>query len=99
MKKLLIALVILTSLAGYSVLHAAELYGIVTDKNANPVVIQMRLKDANGAQVGAPVTTAKDGAYSFKDIKPMSYIVTVGEKDQWMIFVGPGSTRRDFNLK
>jgi hypothetical protein len=99
MKKLLMALVILTGVAGYSVLHAAELYGIVTDKNAKPVVIQVILKDAKGVQVGAPVTTAEDGAYSFKDIKPMSYIVTVGDKNQWMIFVGPGGTRRDFSLK
>jgi hypothetical protein len=99
MKRLLMALIILTGVAGYSVLHAADLYGIVTDKNANPVVIQVLLKDANGVQVGEPVTTANDGAYSFKDIKPMSYIVTVGDKNQWTIFVGPGNTRRDFSLK
>jgi len=99
MKKLLMALVILAGVAGYSVLHAAELYGIVTDKNTKPVVIEVTLKDAKGVQVGAPVTTSKDGAYSFKDIKPMSYIVTVGGNDQWSIFVGPGSTRRDFTLK
>ena len=99
MKKLLMVLVILTGVAGYSVLHAAELYGIVTDKNTKPVVIEVTLKDAKGVQVGAPVTTTKDGSYSFKDIKPMSYIVTVGGNNQWSIFVGPGSTRRDFTLK
>ncbi len=62
-------------------------------------MVQVILKDAQGVQVGTPVTTAQDGAYSFKDIKPMSYIVTVGEQNQWTIFVGPGSTRRDFSLK
>jgi hypothetical protein len=99
MKKLLMALTILTGITWYSVLHAAELSGIVTDKNGKPVVIQVILKDAKGVQVDAPVTTAKDGTYSFKDIKPMSYIVTVGDKNQWKIFVGPGVTRKDFNLK
>jgi hypothetical protein len=99
MKKLLMTLVILTGVAGYSELHAAELYGIVTDRNAHPLVTQVILMDANGVQVGAPVTTTKDGGYSFKDIKPMSYIVKVGDENQWKIFVGPGSTRRDFNLK
>jgi hypothetical protein len=99
MKRLLMALVVLIGTTGYSVLHAAELYGIVTDKNARPLVVQVTLKDAQGVQVGSPVTTTKDGAYAFKEIKPMSYIVTVGEQDQWTIFVGPGSTRRDFSLK
>lgn len=99
MKKLLIALIIFAGVVGSSVLHAAELYGIVTDKNAKPVVTGVTLKDVNGNQVGAPVTTTKDGAYSFKDIKPMSYIVTMGGNNQWSIFVGPGSTRRDFTLK
>ena len=99
MKKLLMALVIFAGVTGYSVLHAAELYGIVTDKNTKPVVIQVTLKDAKGVQVGEPVTTTKDGAYSFKDIKPMSYVVTAGGNNQWPIFVGPGSTRKDFTLK
>lgn len=99
MKRLLMALVLLMAVTGYSVTHAAELYGIVTDKNARPQVVQVILKDAQGVQVGTPVTTAQDGAYSFKDIKPMSYIVTVGEQNQWTIFVGPGITRRDFSLK
>lgn len=99
MKKLLLALVLFTGVNGNSVLHAAELYGIVTDKNTKPVVAEVTLKDAKGVQVGAPVTTTKDGAYSFKAIKPMSYIVTVGGDNQWSIFVGPGSTRRDFTLK
>jgi hypothetical protein len=99
MKKLLMALVIFTGITGFSVLHAAELNGIVTDKNGKSVVIQVILKDAKGVQVGTPVTTAKDGTYSFKDIKPMSYIVTVGDKNQWKIFVGPGVTRKDFRLK
>ena len=99
MKKLLMVLVIFAGVTGYSVLHAAELHGIVTDKNTKPVVVQVTLKDAKGVQVGEPVTTTKDGAYSFKAIKPMSYIVTVGSNNQWSIFVGPGSTRKDFTLK
>ena len=99
MKKLLMALVILAGVTGYSVLQAAELFGIVTDKNTKPVVIQVTLKDAKGVQVGEPVTTTKDGAYSFKDIKPMSYVVTVGSNNQWPICVGPGSTRKDLALK
>lgn len=99
MKKLLLALVIFAGITGSSVLHAAELHGIVTDKNTKPVVTEVTLKDAKGVQVGEPVTTSKEGAYSFKDIKPMSYTVTVGGNNQWSIFVGPGSTRRDFTLK
>ncbi len=99
MKRLLITFVLLTGIAGFSVLHAAELSGIVTDKNGKPVVIQVILKDVNGVQVGAPITTGKDGSYAFMEIKPMSYIVTVGDKNQWKIFVGPGVTRKDFNLK
>jgi hypothetical protein len=99
MKKTLMVLVMLTGIAGFSVLHAAELSGIVTDKNEKPMVIKVILKDAKGVQVGTPTTTAKDGTYSFKDIKPMSYIVTVGDNNQWKIFVGPGVTRRDFRLK
>ncbi len=98
MKRLLVALVIITGVAGFSVLYAAELSGLVTDKNGKPVVIQLTLKDANGVQVGVPVTTSKDGTYSFRDIKPMFYTVTVGDKNQWKIFVGPGVTRRDFKL-
>ena len=78
-------------MTGFSVLHAAELYGIVTDKNGRPLVIQVILKDAKGVQVGAPVTTAKDGTYSFKDIKPMSYIVTVGEQEPVDDLCGAGA--------
>jgi hypothetical protein len=99
MKKILIMLVIIMGVLSFSVLHAADLYGIVTDKAGKPVVIKVVIKDAKGTQVGEPVTTGKDGSYSFKDIKPGSYSVIVGEKNEWKIFVGPGETRRDFSLK
>jgi hypothetical protein len=99
MKKLSMALVIVMGITGFSALHAAELNGIVTDKTRKPLVIQVIIKDTKGVQVGAPVMTSKDGTYSFKDIKPMSYTVTVGKNNEWKIFVGPGVTRRDFSLK
>ena len=99
MKKIVIALALLLFIAGVSTLHAADLFGIVTDKNGKPAVVKVILKDAKGAQVGEPVTTGKDGSYSFKDIKPGTYTVILGDKDEWKIFVGPGETRRDFSLK
>jgi hypothetical protein len=99
MKKVLVAAVVMLGIAFASVIHAAELHGIVTDKGGKPAVIKVVLKDANGVQVGQPATTDKAGAYSFKDIKPGSYTVVVDEKNQWKIFVGPGETRRDITLK
>ena len=99
MRRVLVALVVFMGMAALSVLHAAELHGIVTDKDAKPVVVKLILKDAKGVQVGEPVTSAKDGTYSFKDIKPGSYVVAIGDKNEWKIFVGPGETRRDFSLK
>jgi hypothetical protein len=99
MKRIFIALVVIMGIAGFSALHAADLYGIVTDKDGKPVVIKVVIKDAKGTQMGEPVTTGKDGSYSFKDIKPGSYSVIIGEKNEWKIFVGPGETRRDFSLK
>jgi hypothetical protein len=99
MKKLFIVLVAIMVIAGFSVLHAADLHGIVTDKDGKPAVVKVVLKDSKGAQVGEPATTGKDGSYAFKDIKPGTYIVAVGDKNEWKIFVGPGETRRDFSLK
>jgi hypothetical protein len=99
MKKVFIALAVILGIAGFSVLHAADLHGIVTDKDGKPAVVKIVLKDAKGIQVGEPVSTAKDGSYAFKDIKPGTYIVAIKEKNEWKIFVGPGETRRDFSLK
>ncbi len=99
MKKIFIALVVMMGIAGFSVLHAADLHGIVLDKDGKPVVIKVAIMDAKGAPVGTPVTTSKDGSYSFKDIKPGTYTVVIGEKSEWKIFVGPGETRRNFSLK
>ena len=99
MKKLITMLVVIIVIAGFSTLHAADLHGIVTDKDGKPVIVKVVIKDAKGTQLGEPVTTGKDGSYAFKDIKPGSYVVVVGEKNEWKIFVGPGETRRDFSLK
>jgi hypothetical protein len=102
MKKLFIALVIIIGFTGSSVLYAADLHGVVTGKDGKPAAVKVVLKDANDAQVGEPAATDKDGAYSFKDIKPGNYTVAVGEKkdnNEWKIFVGPGETRRDLTLK
>lgn len=98
MKRLFLITLAMCAMMGFSTLHAADLHGIVIDKTGKPVVIQVVLKDATGAQVGKPVTTDKGGAYAFKDIKPGAYTVVVG-KDEWKIFVGPGETRMDFALK
>jgi hypothetical protein len=102
MKNLFIALIVMTGIAGSSILYAADLHGVVTAKDGSPVVVKVLIKDANDTQVGEPVTTGKDGSYTFKDIKPGSYNVAIGDKkdkNEWKIFVGPGETRRDFSLK
>jgi hypothetical protein len=102
MKKVFIALMVLTGILSFSVLYAADLHGVVTGKDGKPAVVKVVLKDAKDAQVGDPATSDKDGAYAFKDIKPGNYTVSIGEKNdknEWKIFVGPGETRRDFLLK
>jgi hypothetical protein len=99
MKKVIIAIFVMVGIFTASTLYAANLFGIVSDKNGKPVEIQVTLKDAKGTAVGEPVTTDKKGAYAFNDIKPGSYVVVVGAKDEWKLFVGPGETRRDFRLK
>jgi len=102
MKKIFITIIVMIGIAGFSVLHAADLHGVVTGKDGNPAVVKVVLKDAKDTQVGEPVTTSKDGSYSFKDIKPGNYNVAISDKkdkNEWKIFVGPGETRRDFSLK
>ncbi|HPC08729.1 MAG TPA: carboxypeptidase-like regulatory domain-containing protein [Smithella sp.] len=99
MKKIGITILVVLGVLITSIACAANLYGIVSDKNGKPVEVKVTLKDDKGAAVGQPVTTDKKGAYAFKDIKPGSYVVVVGAKDEWKIFVGPGETRRDFSLK
>jgi predicted membrane protein len=99
MKKLFIAIFVMVGIFTASTLYAANLFGIVSDKNGKPVETKVTLKDAKGAPVGEPVATDKKGNYAFKDIKPGSYVVVVGAKDEWKLFVGPGETRRDFSLK
>jgi hypothetical protein len=99
MKKICIVIFIMAGIFTASTLYAANLFGIVSDKNGKPVETKVTLKDAKKERVGEPVTTDKKGAYAFNDIKPGSYILVVGAKDEWKIFVGPGETRRDFRLK
>jgi hypothetical protein len=99
MKRYITVLMVIIAIAGFSTLHAADLHGIVADKDGKPVIVKVVIKDAKGTPVGEPVTTGKDGSYAFKDIKPGSYVVVIGEKNEWKIFVGPGETRRDFSLK
>ena len=99
MKKLIIAIFVTVGIFTASTLYAANLFGIVSDKNGKPVETKVTLNDAKGAPVGEPVATDKKGSYAFKDIKPGSYVVIIGAKDDWKIFVGPGETRRDFRLK
>lgn len=99
MKKRVIAFMILIGLFAAPTLYAAKLYGIVSDKNGKPVQTSVILKDAADKAVGEPAATDKAGAYAFTDIKPGTYQVHIGELNEWKIFVGPGETRRDFNLK
>jgi hypothetical protein len=99
MRKLFIAIFFMVGIFTASTLYAANLFGIVSDKNGKPVETKVTLKDAKGAPVGDPVATDKKGSYAFKDIKPGSYVVIIGANDDWKIFVGPGETRRDFRLK
>lgn len=99
MKKTFTAVLVMAGIFTASTIYAANLFGIVSDKAGKPVEVKVTLKDDKGAVVGQPVTTDKKGAYTFKDIKPGSYIVVVGAKDEGKIFVGPGETRRDFSLK
>jgi glutamine phosphoribosylpyrophosphate amidotransferase len=99
MKKVLISILVIMGILTATTIYAANLYGIVSDKAVKPLEIKVTLKDDKGAVVGTPVTTDKKGNYAFKDIKPGSYVVVAGAKDEWKIFVGPGETRRDFSLK
>ncbi len=99
MKKVFISILVIVGIFTATILYAANLFGIVSDKTGKPVETKVTLKDDKGAQVGQPVATDKKGNYAFKDIKPGSYVVVVGAKDEWKIFVGPGETRRDFSLK
>lgn len=99
MGKIFIAIFVMVGIFTASTLYAANLFGIVSDKNGKPVATKVTLKDAKGAPVGEPVATDKKGSYAFKDIKPGSYVVVVGAKDERKLFVGPGETRRDFSLK
>jgi Carboxypeptidase regulatory-like domain len=99
MRNVCIAFMIIFGIITAPALYAAELYGIVADKDGKPLQTKVTLKDANETQVGEPITTDKNGSYAFKDIKPGTYHVLIGEKNDWKIFVGPGETRRDFRLK
>jgi hypothetical protein len=99
MRKLFIAIFVMVGIFTASMLYAANLFGIVSDKNGKPVETKVTLKDAKSAPVGEPVATDKKGSYAFKDIKPGSYVVIIGANEDWKIFVGPGETRRDFRLK
>ena len=99
MKKLFISILVIMGILTATTIYAANLFGIVSDKAGKPLEIKVTLKDDKGAKVGEPVATDKKGSYAFKDIKPGSYVVVVGAKDEWKIFVGPGETRRDFRLK
>lgn len=99
MKKILMAVFVMMGILTATTLYAANLFGLVSDKTGKPVEVKITLKDDKGAVVGTPVTTDKKGNYAFKDIKPGSYMVVVGAKEEYKIFVGPGETRRDFSLK
>jgi hypothetical protein len=99
MKKTFITILVMIGIFTASTLYAANLFGIVSDKTGKPVETKVTLKDDKGAVVGSPVTTDKKGNYAFKDIKPGSYVVVIGAKDEYKFFVGPGETRRDFSLK
>lgn len=95
----IVAVVVLMGILIAPVAFAAELFGIVADKNGKPVQTKVILKDASAKSVGDPVATDKNGSYAFKDIKPGTYTVEIGEKNTWKIFVGPGETRRDLTVK
>ncbi len=99
MKKTFITILVMMGIFVTSTVYAANLFGLVSDKTGKPIEVKITLKDDKSAVVGAPVTTDKKGNYAFKDIKPGSYVVVVGAKDEYKIFVGPGETRRDFSLK
>ena len=99
MRRLLTGATVALVIALAPVIHAAGLHGIVTDKNGKPASVQVVLKDAGNAPVGKPAPTDKTGAYAFKDIKPGTYTLAVGDGNAWKIFVGPGETRRDLTLK
>ncbi len=99
MKKYFIAVLVMAGIFTATTLYAANLFGIVSDKTGKPVEVKVTLKDDKGSVVGTPLTTDKKGNYAFMDIKPGSYIVIIGAKDEYKIFVGPGETRRDFSLK
>jgi hypothetical protein len=99
MKKIVMVMLVIGSIGIALTLYAANLFGIVSDKNAKPVETQVTIKDDKGDTVGPSVTTDKNGAYSFKEIKPGSYQIIIGEKNEGKIFVGPGENRRDFRLK
>lgn len=97
MKRLFIILFILFCMAFSSSLLAADLYGIVTNKNGLPVETKLELKDTKEGKVAASVNSDKKGNYSFKDIKMGSYLMVIGTKE-FKVQVAPGDTRRDFQL-
>lgn len=99
MKMIVATAILILEIVAPSAVFAADLNGIVTDKDGKPVATRLVLKTADGAQIGEPVSSDKNGAYAFNDIKPGSYQVVIGGKDEGKIFVGPGTTRRDFRLK
>jgi hypothetical protein len=99
MRKIIIAMLVIVGIGVAPSLYAANLFGIVSDNNGKPIETKVTLKDDKGDTVGAPVSTDKNGAYSFKEIKPGSYQIIISEKNEGKVFVGPGETRRDFRLK
>lgn len=99
MKKIFAAALVMLGITASSAAFAADLNGIVTNKDGKPMATSVSLKGSDGAPAGGPVSSDANGAYAFKDIKPGSYQVFVDGKDQGTVFVGPGSTRRDVRLK
>lgn len=57
MKKIGITILVVLGVLMTSIAYAANLYGIVSDKNGKPVEVKVTLKDDKGAAVGQPVTT------------------------------------------